>query len=180
MSSSSLLGSVRLVCRTGGKCALAILVSLLCCLSVWGQADTVGTVTVNVTDPSGAGVPGANLEIKDISTNVVVRAQSQQNGTYTFPSLNFGTYTLTVTKDGFETQIFQEVQVQTGRSTTVNAKLKVGTSQQTVTVTGESPLIETNSNVLSDTIDTKQVVNLPLSGRNMFPLALLVPGWASN
>jgi len=64
--------------------------------------------------------------------------------------------------------------------TSINAKLQVGATQQTVTVQGESPLVETNSNVLSDTIDTKQVVNLPLQGRNMFALAFLVPGWAST
>ncbi len=140
----------------------------------------MGSVSVNVTDPSGAGIPGAALSIKDTSTNLVIKAETQQNGTYTFPSLTFGVYELSVSKDGFEGQIFQGLQVQTGRSTTVNAKLKVGTTQQTVTVSGESPLVETNSNVLSDTIDTKQVTNLPLSGRNMYALAFLVPGWSSN
>jgi hypothetical protein len=70
--------------------------------------------------------------------------------------------------------------VQTGRTTDVKAVLKVGATQETVTVVGDSPLVETESSVLSDTIDTKQVVNLPLQGSAMFALAFLVPGWAST
>ncbi len=72
------------------------------------------------------------------------------------------------------------LEVQTGRTTDIKASLKIGATQQTVTVEGESPLIETDNSVLADTIDTKQVVNLPLQGRTMFSLALLVPGWAST
>jgi hypothetical protein len=120
------------------------------------------------------------LTLKDTSTNVVRKAVTQQNGTYSFQSLSYGNYELTIAKDGFNGAVFQAIQVETARVTSINAKLQVGATQQTVAVQGESPLVEANSNVLSDTIDTKQVVNLPLQGRNMFALAFLVPGWAST
>ena len=146
----------------------------------YSQAGSAGVVSVTVTDPAGAAVPAAGLELKDLDTNVVQKGSTQANGAFSFTSVTFGRYQLTVAKTGFETQIFDNVQVQTGRTTDIKAVVKIGTTQQTVTVQGESPLVETDTSVLSDTIDTKQVVNLPLQGRNMFALAFLVPGWSST
>ncbi len=159
---------------------LAVVAWSLLGLAAWAQSETGGSISITVTDPSGAAIPAANLALKDTATNIIHKAQTQQTGTYTFPNLSYGNYELTVTKDGFQSAVFQAIQVETGRSTSINAKLNVGTTQQTVTVQGESPLVETDSSVLSDTIDTKQVVNLPLQGRNMFSLAFLIPGWAST
>jgi len=138
--------------------AIAIFALSFMSLAAWAQSETGGSISIAATDPSGAGVPGANLTLKDTSTNIIRKAQTQQNGTYTFPNLAYGNYELTVSKDGFDSSLFQAIQVETGRTTSISAKLKVGTTQQTVTVLGESPLVETDSNVLSDTIDTKQVV----------------------
>src|ERR1019366_5940007 len=70
------------------------------------QSTTTGSVTVSVTDPSGSAVPGAPLEIKDLGTNGVQKAPTGATGTYTFPSLSFGMYQLTVSASGFQTQIF--------------------------------------------------------------------------
>jgi hypothetical protein len=166
---------------TGAKSfALTILGLSVMAMAAWGQLDTGGSISVTVTDPSGAGIPAAALSLKDTSTNVIRKAVTQQTGTYSFQSLPYGNYELTVTKDGFDNALFQAIQVETARVTSIAAKLKVGNTQQTVTISGESPLVETQSNVLSDTIDTNQVVNLPLSGRAMFPLAFLVPGWTST
>src|SRR5580658_10084110 len=132
--------------------AISICALSLMSLAAWGQLDTGGSITVTVTDPSGAGIPSAALSLKDTSTNIVRKAETQQGGTYTFQGLTYGNYELTVTKDGFDSALFQAIQVETARVTSINAKLKVGNTQQTVTVSGESPLVETSSNVLSDTI----------------------------
>jgi Carboxypeptidase regulatory-like domain len=145
------------------------------------QTTTFGTVSVSVEDPSGAAVPGAQLEIKDLSTNITRRATTGPNGTYSFPDLSFGMYQLSVIAKGFQTAVYSSVQVQTARQTDIHVPLKVGAPTETVTVTTESvPLTDPDASVLSSTIDTKQVVNLPLQGRNMFALAFLVPGWSSN
>lgn len=147
----------------------------------WAQTSNTGSVTVNVADPAGAMVPDAQLELKDLATNDIRRAATQAGGAYSFPNLPFGIYQLTVAKAGFESQVFQSVQVQTARITTVNATLRIGVPTQTVTVSSsETPLLETDSSVLADTIDTKQVVNLPMLNRNVMSLAFLVPGWATS
>jgi len=147
----------------------------------WGQTTTFGTVTVTVVDPSGAVVPDAQLEIKDLGTNVVRKAATGPTGTYMFPDLVFGNYQLTVSAKGFQTQVFDSVVVQTSRNTEIRASMRVGVTTETVTVSTEAaPLLETESNTLSDTIDTKQVTSLPLQGRNMFALSFLIPGWTST
>ena len=145
------------------------------------QTSNTGSVTVNVLDPAGAVVPQAVVQLKDIGTNNLRQAETQSNGTYAYPDLPFGEFELTVSKPGFETQVFQSVQVQTGRITTVNVTLKVGGTTQRVVVTDTAaPLVEPDSTVLASTIDTKQVVNLPVTGRNVMSFAFLVPGWSSS
>jgi hypothetical protein len=122
------------------------------------------------------------LELRDLGTNDVRHAQTQGgSGAYTFPNLQFGSYQLTVSASGFQNQVFQSVQVQTARTTSIGAKLQLGGTSQTVTVAGtEAPLIEPDSSVLANTIDTKQVVNLPVNGRSVMSLAFLVPGWSTT
>ncbi len=148
---------------------------------VWGQTSSTGSVTVNVLDPSGASVPAADLQLRDLSTNDVRKAQTLENGGYTFPGLRFGTYQLTVIKDGFATQVFESVVVQTARVTTVSVTLNIAGTTQTVQVQeSATPLVEPDSSTLSTTIDTKQVVNLPMLGRSVMNLAFLAPGWAAT
>src|SRR5262245_18209143 len=145
----------------------------------WGQTNTTGTVNIRVADEAGALVPGAQLQLTDRATNDQRTAVTQQTGTYSFVNLAYGTYKLTVTKSGFQTQILQEVVVQTSRETSVTVTLKVGdTAEKVEVVSSATPLVETESNQMATTIDTKQVVNLPLNGRAMFNFAFLVPGYS--
>ena len=159
---------------------VASFVSAFSLVPVRAQTSNTGTVTVNVLDPAGAVIPQAALQLKDLGANTLRRAETLSNGVYSFPDLPFGSYELTVTKEGFETQVFQSVQVQTGRVTTLKVDMKVGGTTQTVTVAAEAtPLVESDS-VLASTIDTKQIVNLPVTGRNVMSFAFLVPGWSST
>src|SRR5258705_9197824 len=89
-----------------GAVCLMTLISLAClglsAPAVWGQTtSTGGTLNVSVLDPSGAIVPAAGLELRDLSTNDIRRAETQANGVYSFPNLPFGTYELKVTAPGF-------------------------------------------------------------------------------
>ena len=86
------------------------LVGLFCVFTAAAQTSGAGTVTINVLDPAGAVVPQAVIQLKDLGTNNVRRAETQSNGTYSYPDLPFGLYELTVSKSGFETQVFQSVQ----------------------------------------------------------------------
>src|SRR5947209_7690201 len=127
--------------------------------SGFAQSSENGSVAVTVVDPSGAAVPAAQLELKDIATNNLRHAETQNAGTYTFPNLTIGTYQLSVSKQGFDTVLFASVEVQAARITSINATLKVGGTSQTVTVAeSATPLVEMDSSALANTIDTKQVV----------------------
>src|SRR5262245_58755883 len=148
---------------------------------VFSQTTSTGAVNVTVMDQAGGAVPNAELQLRDLGTTAARRALKQANGTYSFPNLPFGAYELRVSSTGFETQVFESVLVQTGRVTTVNVNLKLGSTTQSITVAETpTPLVETESSVLADTIDTKQVVNLPMLNRNVMGLAFLVPGWANT
>lgn len=144
------------------------------------QTGTGGSVSVTVRDPSGAAVTEATLELKDKETNDTHRGATGGSGAFVFPDLPFGTYSLHVAKAGFAQKIVDPIEVQTGRTTDVPVVLTLGTTNESVTVSGEAPLVDATASTLSDTIDTKQVVNLPVSGRNVMSFAFLVPGFANT
>lgn len=161
--------------------AVVLCLTLACAGIVSAQTSAGGTLTVNVLDQSGSAVPGAALQLKETATNDVRKAETQANGAYTFPNLTFSLYELTVSKSGFETQVFTSIQVQAARTTTANVTLKVGGTTQTVTVNeAVTPLVAIDTNVLANTLDTKVVSNLPVSGRNVMGFVFTVPGWAST
>lgn len=156
---------------------------ILCILPrcLWGQNMSTGNVYVTVEDQTGAAVAGAQLELKDLDTNDVRTVKTQSSGDANFPDLNFGHYSLTITKEGFATKTYASVLVQTNQTTAIKAELSIGAVTQQVTVGGEStPILDSTSNILSTTLDLKQVQDLPLSGRDTFPLAFLVPGAVGN
>src|SRR5215475_12908441 len=132
--------------RTMGLVTLSLLFSS----SAWGQASNIGTVNVTVVDEAGALIPDAQLQLTDLATNDARKAATQQTGTYSFVNLAFGTYQLTVTKSGFQTQILKDVLVQTNRDTTVIATLKVGNTAETMeVVSSATPLVQTESSELA-------------------------------
>lgn len=143
------------------------------------QTETTGTISVTVRDPSGALIPEASLELRDLGTNEVRKASTPQAGSYTFASLPAGQYVLAITANGFQREVYNLVQVQTARSTDISATLRLGAAAETVEVTGAAtPLVESASSTLATTVDTKQVVNLPIQGRNVFNLAFSTPGFS--
>src|SRR5580693_461076 len=87
--------------------------------SVYAQTGTGGSISVTVTDPSGASIPDAALEIQNQETNDTHKAATGGSGTFVFPNLPFGIYRLQVSKTGFSTRVFQSVEVQTGRVTDI-------------------------------------------------------------
>jgi Carboxypeptidase regulatory-like domain len=165
------------------RAALAV-ATAICCFNLATaplavQTETTGTITVTVRDPSGAVVPQAALELRDLGTNLLRKAVTPEGGAYTFGNLPFGQYSLAITAAGFQREVFDAVQVQTARQTEVAATLKLGGATETVEVTGAAtPLVEGSSSTIATTVDTKQVVNLPIQGRNVFNLAFSTPGFS--
>ena len=150
-------------------------------LPAFGQAGSRGTVTVSVLDPSGSVVPSATLILVDLSTNSVRTASTSGVGTYSFVGLPIGTYRLTISKNGFNTQENNEVTVQAGQTTDISVTLKVGTGSVKVVVNAAAaPLLQTTTSTIGTTINMKQLQDLPLSGRDVSSLAFLTPGYVAT
>lgn len=141
---------------------------------VSAQSDT-GSISGTVTDQTGAAIPGATITVTDLATNHTVSVQSQADGSYAVNALPIGNYRIAATRQNFkaETATFT---LQISEAKQLNFKLQVGSSSETVEVTGSAPLVDTSTSSLGEVIEGRQVVDLPLNGRNFTTLALLTPG----
>src|SRR5262249_48323771 len=148
------------------------------CLGVVPSSAQVSTsaITGTVTDSSGAVVANAKVEAKNEDTGVGFEQNSTGTGNYSFPSLTPGPYTITVTLQGFQT--FKSVHnvLTVGARLVVDVTLNVGTFSQTVAVESNYQRLATSNATVSDIMDTKQVQDLPLNGRNPLSLLTLEPG----
>lgn len=164
---------------TSALCGLCILIGFSA-VSTKAQM-TQGSISVSVADPSGAVLSAAALMLQDLATNQTRTATTGSAGSYTFAELSTGNYKLTITKSGFGTQVFESVTVSATRVTDIKAVLKVGlVSQQVVVSAEETPVLETDSNAITGTIDMRQVEDLPLVGRDISSLSQLVVGYAGG
>jgi len=164
-------------------CLEMVLVAFLTMVApkLHAQHGSEGTVAVTVLDASGSVVPGAELELQDLTTNDIRKAETQENGTYAFVNLDLGKYKLTVSKTGFKSKIFSDVLVQAAKTTDIKAPLTIGAVAETVEVTaGSAPLVETTTNAISTTVDLKQIEQLPIQGRDLTQLANIVPGYTGT
>jgi Carboxypeptidase regulatory-like domain len=161
----------------------AVLMCFCLCLfsgriAVAGQNGSQGTVNVTVLDSTNAVVSNADLELRDLQTNDVRQASTQDKGTYTFVNLSVGAYRLKVSKSGFETGVLDKIVVHAAQVTDVAVILKLGSATEVVEIHEDAgSLIETTSNAISTTIDIKQIEDLPLGGRDLTGLSYLVPGY---
>lgn len=157
----------------------AKVVFLLGLLSVYSLRAQVGTSSITgiVTDSSGAVVANAKVEAKNDDTGVVYEQNTTTAGTYAFPSLTPGRYSVTVTMPGFQTFSSTHNILTVGTPLVVDVVMKVGTVGQTVEVVESNyQRLETSNATVSDIMDTKQVQELPLNGRNPLALLTLEPG----
>lgn len=135
-----------------------------------------GSIAGVITDSSGAAIPNAQILITDVATGVTTTVDTQKNGEYLARSLRIDTYRVTARRDGFQTTVQPSVPVGVNQVVRVDLTLQVGTYSQTVEVSGEPPLVPTETSSLG-TIETAQrITDLPLNGRNFIQLAYLGPG----
>jgi outer membrane receptor protein involved in Fe transport len=133
-------------------------------------------VVGTVTDSAGALIAGAHVELTNKGTNAKQTGVTGTAGTYTFINLNPGTYSITVTNQGFKSATNSQVEVSIGGATRADLTLQVGDVTQSVTVTGASADIQTDSATLGGVIEGLQVQEAPLNGRNVNNLLDFVPG----
>ena len=156
-------------------------------LSAWAQTDR-GTITGTVADATGALIPGATIEAKNVDTGAVYQAGSSETGNYTIAQIPAGTYQVSVTLPGFKRLVRTGVIVEVARVVRIDTTLEVGAPAESVTVEAESPLLKTESGEVSHNITTDQlnalpVVTLPGVGglgniRNPLQAITLLPGAA--
>jgi len=140
------------------------------------NAQATGTISGTVTDSSGAAIGDAAVQAKNTGTAIVQTANTDSQGRYTIPQLGIGAYDITAAKAGFNTVDHKGITLTVGAQPVVDFQLPVGQQQQTVTVEGAVSQVETQTTAVGALVETKQVSDLPLNGRNYTQLLTLSPG----
>ena len=154
------------------------LASLLLSTAAFAQLAQASSATLNgvVSDPGGSGIPGAQLLIRNIDTNMKQVAESDGTGLYSVSQLPSGRYTVAVQKDGFRKSVQTGIVLTVGQIATLNIPLQLGDVKETVTVEANAELINTTTAEMSSVVDQSSVAGLPLNGRDPSSLVLLTTG----
>ncbi len=156
--------------------ALVALAWLAPALPADAQA-TRATLLGTITDQSGAALPGITVTATETRTNVSYDTVTNATGNYTFPNLPEGVYNVKAALEGFKTTVREGVRVAPNTSVRIDLALEVGGLEETVTVTGETPLLQTDRTDIGRTIESIQVSAMPLSfNRNFQGMMATVPG----
>ena len=144
--------------------------------SAWAQTQiTTGVVQGTVVDPSGALVPGAEIEARNTDTNVRRSLSTADDGRFVFLQLTPGPYTFTVKKSGFATLLQDKVEVSVGQSINLRLTMALSKETETVTVTG-TETIDTSRTEVSNTLNEATISTTPILGRKFEDLLTLTPG----
>jgi len=137
------------------------------------------TLTGTIRDNTGGVLPGANVTATHEAAGTTFVGVTDERGVYRI-QIRAGVYRITAELSGFATVVRPGVELLVGRQVTLNLDMAVSSVQETVTVSGEAPLIDTTSSNITSNIDPRQMEQLPLNGRNWMDLTLLSPGSRSN
>src|SRR4030095_6409082 len=158
--------------QPGRACLSAGLLLLFTTLaSAQGTGDIVG----RVTDTTGGVLPAVTVTATNDATKISRNTISSETGDSTFTLLPIGRYTVKIELQGFQT-VTAQVDLATGDRARVDARMSVGTVAETVTVVGESPLVQTDSATVGVLINEKTVQDAPIPGRNIIRMVQLIPG----
>lgn len=147
---------------------------LLTLASAFGQTVT-GSITGEVTDPSGALVAGAGVVAENVATAVKTSAKTNAAGVYTIRFLPIGTYTLTVEASGFTKQTTAAFALEIDQTAKINVTLQIGASASVTVQSDVHPILDTTDATLGNTLTTHEIENIPLNGRNFSSLTLFQP-----
>jgi Carboxypeptidase regulatory-like domain len=146
-----------------------------------GRAQSnFGSLRGQVRDAAGSAAPGATIRITDAGTKAVVTVTSGSDGAYVAPSLRPVVYDLEIEARGFRKTAIRGVKIDTAKDANLDISLEPGEVSDTVTITGEAPLLQTDSSSVTRTVDQRTIVDVPLNGRNTLELALILPGAAGS
>lgn len=143
-------------------------------LSAYAQTDRA-TLEGTITDSSGGIIAGANIKITELATGISQEGSSNSNGYYRFPGLAVGDYTVSVSNTGFKTKDFDSVTLRVGETHTLDVQLAIGEVREKVEVKTEASPAERTSAAAATVIDSNQIADLPVNGRDWSGLTLLAP-----
>ncbi len=156
-------------------------VSLFCLLAILSSAPLMAQITSStmygqVTDATGAAVPGAQVSVSNTDTSLTRTLETNSAGEYRIELLPVGSYRVEITKPGFKKVVLEGIVLQINVPGRVDATMQLGNVSETITVTESVPLINTTSPELGRTIENAEIKNLPLVNRNAYQLLELTPG----
>jgi hypothetical protein len=141
----------------------------------YAQFDTAA-VTGTVLDPSGSAIPNAKVSLRNTDLGTVLTRKTDSRGSYDFPDVQVGTYTVTVDAPGFAESVTKPFDLIVSARQKIDVPLSLGVANETVTVTLDNAGLQTETGDQSTTVESEQMIDLPLNGREYTDLALLVPG----
>jgi len=150
--------------------------SILLTLSVSMALAQTASITGRITDPAGGVVPDVSVTATSVANGVATASVSNQDGYYSLPSLPPGTYSLSLQKIGFAPIRQENLKLDVQQTARIDFTLKVGTVAESIDVTAQAPILDSESSALGQVVESRQVTELPLLGRNPYALAMLVPG----
>jgi hypothetical protein len=157
-------------CRNSLFC-LALFSTAAC----FAQQDT-GIITGVVTDPSGSAIPSATVVLLNAGTNARTKVTTDDSGFFVATPLRIGTYTISIEAPGFKRSVQEDVVLRVQDRLRIDFKLEVGQLSDTIEVSAEAPLLQSETTSLGQVIATKPISELPLNGRNFVQLIALTPG----
>ena len=153
------------------------LMGLVVCVPCYGQ--TLGTISGEVKDGTGALLPGASVTVVNKATNATRTTVTNSAGLFDFPALPPGAYSVTAELEGFRTGV-RDLELRVQQVLRVNFALELATIQESATVVGVSPLVETSNATVGTVIENRRIVELPLNGRNYLQLVALSPNVSAD
>ena len=153
--------------------AVAVVAFAFCCFPLGAQ--TLGEVTGQITDPSGAAVPNASITLTNVATDAVRQTVSTGSGDYSFLSLPPGSYNIKAERSGFKTALSQGVNVQVQQTVRLDLVLAVGQLTESVTVEANAVALQAENATVGTVVENKRITELPLNGRNFLQMVALAP-----
>lgn len=154
--------------------------SLTLIIATTAFAQTTGRIIGQVTDPTGAVVPGAKITLVNDQTGVSRTAETGKGGDFVLPEVPVGTYRLEFEAQGFKKSIRRNILVQLNQVVTANQVMALGGAQELVEVSTEAPLVDTTSTAIGAVVDSHNVTQLPLNARDTYQFMQLQPGVQSQ
>lgn len=156
--------------------AFSILCAALLLFPVLPAQEVSASLTGVVSDPSGALVANASVTLRDVNRGTPWQTQTNEAGIYFFPRIPAGNYELRVEAQGFKIATRSNLLLEVNQRARVNIPLEVGAITESINVTGEAPLLQTDTTIVGSTITSNNLSNAPIRSRNYIALTLLAPG----